>query len=305
MVLGFHVMTLCGTAPWQSFNQGVEIFFCISGFVMYVSNVERPAGFRPARVFLKRRLIRVVPLYWLFLTLYLFEVSPGLRGSAGVPPVKDILESYLFVKIYWPILTVGWTLTFELFFYICFAVMLALRRSVFWLILPFVAMVVIDHHALFSPRLLCFLAGMIIGKFTHEDRRLPRGLAWIICAAFAGVMFSLRGNELWTWYWIPTSLSCLLIAAAVSLERDLKLLHFGLLLPLGNASYSLYLSHLLILHVFAGLGRHSYPLTGLLWGTLATLLCCVAAIYIHRYIENPLANWLNECTGGRRPVLSR
>jgi exopolysaccharide production protein ExoZ len=305
MVLVFHAMTACDMVTWQSFNQGVEIFFCISGFVMYISNAGKPGGLTSAVIFLRRRIIRVVPLHWLFLSLYILEISPVFRGSSGMPPYQDILKSYLYLKIYWPVLTVGWTLSFELFFYLCFATMLAFEVSVFWLIIPFVGFVAIDHYALFSPRLVCFLAGMIIGKLAYMGRYLPRPIAISICVAFAIAILRLRGNELWTWYWLPTTLSCLLIAAMVALEPNVKLLHSGFLLLLGDASYTLYLSHILILHVFAGLGRHGYPLTGLFWMIFAVAVCSAIAICLHKLVEKPLVNWLNQRVGGRRSILAR
>ena len=77
LVLGLHLIATLGLPRCESLNFGVDIFFCLSGCVMYLSTQHRPRGPVAALSFLRRRFIRVVPLWWFFLTLYIFEVYPG------------------------------------------------------------------------------------------------------------------------------------------------------------------------------------------------------------------------------------
>jgi exopolysaccharide production protein ExoZ len=92
---------------------GVDLFFVISGFIMVYTS-ERLFGQTGApQRFLARRIIRIVPLYWTltaFAALVLFGFGPNTLGS------------YLFIPTHrGPILTVGWTLNYEMMFYSLFA----------------------------------------------------------------------------------------------------------------------------------------------------------------------------------------
>ena len=119
-------------------GSGVDIFFVISGFIMVHTSAElfgRPGAWR---IFLGRRIARIVPLYWLLTSLLLI-------GSLFVPqllnvPIGDwqhILASYLFIPSLRggseirPVMALGWTLNFEMFFYLLFAgaMFLPLRRG--------------------------------------------------------------------------------------------------------------------------------------------------------------------------------
>lgn len=310
-------------------NQGVELFFCISGFVMYVSVAGRPKGPRAALTFIKRRLIRVVPLYWLFLSLYLFEVYPAIRGGRGViPDWRFVVTSYLFgfrkmsgngfsgdgVQIHWPLLTVGWTLTFKLFFYLCFAFTLYIKRSPFWIAPLLITMVLVGPYsraswpamaALLSPRLLCFLAGMAIARYVPRRFVIPPLAAVVGCLLFVSCVFHYRDPATPSQYWLLTLCSAILIVSAISLERFGYIFKRGLLITLGDASYSLYLSHLLLLHVDASVLRY-HALTHVGTVMLAWVsggVCCGVAILIHRYIELPMLNGLNRTIGGHRHQL--
>ena len=126
------------TIPWSA---GVDIFFVISGFVMtYLTQGQfgRPGA---PRAFLIRRIIRIVPPYWLFTTLMVVAVllfSDHIRNTEL--DGASVITSYLFVP--WPrvadgqlnpLLSQGWTLNYEAFFYLAFAAALFFRRGLVWL----------------------------------------------------------------------------------------------------------------------------------------------------------------------------
>ena len=98
---------------------GVDIFFVISGFVMVIASnplINRPDGWR---LFVARRLIRIVPLYWLLLSVKVLTILlfPALLRDSTFDPIA-IISSYLFLPSYnnegeiAPILYVGWSLNF-------------------------------------------------------------------------------------------------------------------------------------------------------------------------------------------------
>ena len=123
--------------PFMVGNAGVDIFFVISGFIMWSITEERPTS--PA-AFIRDRLIRIAPLYWLLTTLLVVGV---LVRSKLFPNLKIdlpfVVGSYLFVPMrppgstgadpIWPVLVQGWTLNYEMFFYVLFSACLFLRPS--------------------------------------------------------------------------------------------------------------------------------------------------------------------------------
>src|SRR3954463_12772971 len=102
---------------------GVDLFFVISGYIMWVTTENRPT--RPLK-FWGARIWRVVPLYWIFTTLYILLVRPGLLSGESLDPLY-IAKSYLFVPVMDPVIneikpvyTLGWTLHYEMYFYFVF-----------------------------------------------------------------------------------------------------------------------------------------------------------------------------------------
>lgn len=107
---------------------GVDIFFCVSGFMIMFST------HRDTKFFLRKRLIRILPLYYLmtigtFLLLLLF---PGMFEQTRANPVF-LLKSLLFLPFdigggaIQPLMRIGWTVNCEIFFYILF--LIAMRVS--------------------------------------------------------------------------------------------------------------------------------------------------------------------------------
>lgn len=118
-------------------DAGVDLFFVISGFVMLY--VHRNDFGQPGAVtgFFKKRITRIVPLYWLLTTVAVSVtvLSPGLFTThyAAADPAW-VAGSYLFLPIpapgreLSPVIGVGWTLNYEMFFYLVFGVLLTLPR---------------------------------------------------------------------------------------------------------------------------------------------------------------------------------
>jgi len=92
---------------------GVHIFFVISGFVMVYSTFARSSEGIPVSDFLWRRFVRIFPIYWIYAAVYV-----GFGHQIGM---ADAVGSLLLLPRYSSlIIGQGWTLSFELYFYICF-----------------------------------------------------------------------------------------------------------------------------------------------------------------------------------------
>src|SRR6266568_1603361 len=126
-----------GTALRENANGiwGVDIFFVISGFIMWTTTAD---GHADAVSFWKKRAIRIYPIYWIALSLWIVGrfVIPDRLGNADVS-MESVLRSYLLLPQYhlvftdriWPILVPGWTLQFEVFFYFVFGLFLHLNPA--------------------------------------------------------------------------------------------------------------------------------------------------------------------------------
>ena len=289
---------------------GVDMFFVISGFIMvYVTTSWTQGSVQNSLSFLKARIFRIYPLYWvisaILLVLYLIRPDMVFSSRADTP---DILKSFLL----WPdktepLLLVGWTLIHEMGFYLIFAALLlgaAKFRFVgllIWAVIIFTAHLLGLHKfspvadVLFHPLSLEFIAGAMIGWiYTKQytfDLRLLYGLG---LAAIAFCLWQYLGStaELFFTDWsrvlyltIPLSLIILIMAT-----RDrLRLSCPKPLTLLGDWSYSLYLTHVLSISLIGRLW------TAFNWPDIPSLLLvlmvasCIAIAALTFYaIENPL-----------------
>ncbi|GAC1042408.1 acyltransferase family protein [Rhizobium sp. No.120] len=236
---------------------GVDIFFVISGFIMWVTTVGKPIG---PQEFMWRRIIRIVPLYWIA-TLTTFTVAvlkPQFFFDTN-SSIGNLLGSLLFVPIVkdealHPVVEQGWTLSYEMFFYLIFSVSLLLpefRRL--WFLIAALSAIVVAHFllptgyaAIFTqPIILEFAAGIVIGHLWKQGYRLPFPAAvGLLIAGFVLLVASdpLPHLERAIRWGLP---AVLLLSGAVFAERERGVPQLAFLHFLGDASYSIYLWHVL------------------------------------------------------------
>lgn len=293
---------------------GVDLFFVISGFVMaYTAEPLFRQNGAPA-AFLTRRLIRIVPLYWLattgVLVTYLFT-APNL--SAHNLTWSNVAGSYLFIPLERPdgtaapILGVGWTLNFEMFFYVIFAAATLLPRRLAVLAVTTFFVIAINlpiawpypFRAWFVSTVYEFALGMWIALAYREGWRIPRWLSALLIAA--GLALMVRTD--WDGFATISRVigwgggATLILAACVL--ANVKATEASLWLALaflGDASYALYLLHTFALRaIFDGGSRFLAPAT-YVWpyaaaGILASL---VLAIVAYVAFERPTTSFIKR-----------
>lgn len=237
-----------GTDPYpvlEYASHGVDLFFVISGFIIVFIGSTRETT---ARLFVTRRVERIVPLYWA-MTLAMFALThiPGIARQEASGPLH-LLQSVLFFSwtngpATYPVLNVGWTLEFEMLFYAVAAIAMALSRRV-WATtaLIMLALVVSGRGTSFflqNPIMIEFVFGMTIGTFLYDRRFFP----WMLAGSVL-VLVTLPMTAATRQVWIFGLPSALIVAVAV--YADVRKSYRGTLLPeLGNASYSIYLAHVI------------------------------------------------------------
>lgn len=308
--------------PWRMAGlYGVILFFVISGFIMtYTTGTGR---FDPRR-FIDRRIRRVVPIYYVSNVVLLAAVllAPSLFGRTTFDPAHFV-TSMLFIPAYdpsgsgaiWPFFKLGWTLNYEMFFYAVFATLFAFTMLVRVSILTvlFVGLVLIGASADFSaaiPRfytqaiILPFVAGTWLGAIDlRKPIALPPVVAWglLVCASTPVGMIALGygGGPDSVPVQLVLSLCCALqIAAVVSLVDGQNRRLPALVLLLGDASYSIYLTHMYAVGAVTAIARRLpayllYP--SMAAAAVAGIIC---GIIVYLFVERPLNRLIRD---GARP----
>ncbi len=274
---------------------GVDIFFVISGFVVTVST---PDGSPPVR-FLLRRLIRVVPLYWLA-TFSIVGYSYWKWGVA--PDPREMADSLLLYPSlggrWFPLLFPGWTLAFELLFYFTFFVALIFvrRRAALFAAAMMAALMALNPSTIQTASLLEFSAGVLLGYAyfnraqSYYDDRLG---VFLLSAGLVIFTVNIYGVATRSIGWgIP---SLFLVAGLLQFEPQ-TLLRASLVRILGDASYSLYLFHIPVMTVL----REAAFTLGFDYKSHLPLFCIflviasiVLSIAIHLAIEKPMLRIFN------------
>jgi peptidoglycan/LPS O-acetylase OafA/YrhL len=322
LVVAYHAFDMWGarvnsTAPgvsWTNGAAGVDIFFIISGFVMVVSSRRIASHPHSWWAFIQHRIVRIVPLYWLLTTaklvLVFFFADLALRSSLDFDYVA---RSFLFFPVvdgaghFRPLLPVGWTLTYEFLFYLLFALALALRVDVLRVLVPGLGLfgVVALFRAeswpawtiLFNTIVIEFIFGVLLAKLTLRGWRLPAGVAsGLVVTGFALILVVPEGSEsLRTLTWGFPALA--IVSGAVSLESRAAIALPRWLLGLGDASYSIYLTHGFTLPVL-GLAVVFFHWTGLQVEALMILTCLVASSIVgsivYMVVERPIVLFLKK-----------
>lgn len=271
-------------------QQGVDIFFIISGFIMAHVALREPLP----SAFLWARFQRVAPLYWIA-TIAWVVIHPTYD-------LRDVVMSLAFIPhldtSHWigPVMKQGWTLLYEVAFYGLFAVALLLpnHRRLFFMTIVLTGLVALGWVArsdsalaqvYLSPLLVEFLAGLWLHR-AWQRGWLERPILGAIAVLAAAVAFiALRDVNPYGWRFLMWGLpALLLVAGTLALERLLPRLSWMLLL--GEASYAIYLTHLFILPALITEAR---PLPTLAAVAVVMTGCAIVGIIVHRLVEKPIA----------------
>ncbi len=301
---------------WNFGQAGVDLFFVVSGFIMvYVSDAT--VGTKSSSgVFLKKRLARVVPLYWIFTTLVLLIAifAPNMRNQSD-SQFAYAFKSYLFFPSerptdseVTPIYALGWTLNYEMYFYVCFALLLQLPRALFKKVLVAYFLTAVSLGLVvplrdFSPALwywtrpvvLEFVAGSVIGMLYLRGFRISNASGfWLVTFALlwffiVGATFPLPGLNTRVLVWgVPAAL---LLGSLVFAEKNLYSVmpQWGqaLTTKIGDSSYSLYLSHMFVIRITTFLLPVSKIGVSyvLFYPIITILICLLVARLSYQYLE--------------------
>jgi peptidoglycan/LPS O-acetylase OafA/YrhL len=308
-------------------HAGVEFFFVLSGFIIFYvhrSDLNHPDLFVP---YLRKRLLRIHPIYWLILTTIIgvYFLVPSL-GNGFERDFLVMLSSFLLVHLDTghSVLLVSWTLYHEVLFYFLFSLaILNLRFGLailfIWLLASILLLPVeppLNEKEFIRSAMDFYLSPL------HLLFAMGIGACWLFCSKkitaplffglFGVLMFLVTGMEENYAHWLPGNLSNLAYGSAstlallgfLELERQGRLSVPPILKLIGDASYVIYLTHFTLLSLLAklsiGLGAKNIPIL-VVFLVLPTLAVAIG-VCIHWFIERPM---LHRLTRSRPQVTLR
>jgi len=313
-VVVFHVGLLPATAmPFRIGAAGVDLFFVLSGYIIAYSAT------RNAQHFLAHRLIRVIPAYWIATILAALFTLQAMdpAGASGW-----LIQSLFYLP--GPggrpaLIFVGWTLVYELAFYLLYwiALRFGTSRAPIVALAPLVALALVPVPRMPGPWPLLLEFALGLGIYLLAERgRFPDRLAGPpgLLLSGAGLILLLAIPRLTGYdpddYQSLDRVLCwglpatAIILGLVAAERGGLAIRSKLVLRLGAASYAIYLLHPIAIGQLLWLAPERPPVTWLLC-LLATAVTVAIAVGFHMAIEAPLVRRLRRLMRDRPPVAQR
>jgi len=296
---------------------GVDIFFVMSGFVIAMSLAKGQS----ATEFAIKRISRIVPLYWILTSVLLAiaYLAPHLLKSTTADLV-NFAKSLFFIPYFKeegvlrPMLAVGWTLNYEMFFYGALWLSLVFARPLYF---PLGIVIVFAAHLYFgfysdskvlstffgNSQILEFLLGMVAFKLYKSsfwpNFSAPAALAISVLSYAVMALFESTGSRLngLMIYGVP---SIILMISMLNLESSIRSARGRFLKmfeAMGDASYATYLSHFFVVDAMRQFAFRKFNLLDPhtpLGVAIILILSLVLGHVLYKVIDKPLSELMRR-----------
>jgi len=337
LVCSFHMKTLLNTPAFAYGNFffgsgaiGVPFFFILSGFIIFYTTQNTARSVTSVRVFALKRVFRIVPLYYLITLIWI--VGLGQVGYYLTRRPDLLLSALTFVPSFtstvgpsfgFPPVAIGWTLAYEMLFYLIFCISLffgKLRYAVLSFIivsvvvgLPFLIGASVSFDASYaygfnfrylevmaSPVMLYFLLGVLLGwiyqsPFTIKSPTITFLMVGVSLVYFWLAYFGIGhlSNNIFA-----NMLSCgALLFSLLMWHKNRPIFFFKPLVYLGDISYSVYLVHPLVI-VFLPKILRSVGFASLSKGpalfVLAIIVILIISIISYEFLERKMLSRISR-----------
>jgi exopolysaccharide production protein ExoZ len=317
---------------WTSGELGVRIFFAVSGFIMVYTSSSYFSQSGASQTFLRKRFFRVTPLYYITTIVYCGKLA--LQNS--LPGAKDIFLSLLFIPyinamgLFRPVYGLGWTLNYEMFFYLLFSLALFLRfqPGVIVISSALVSLVLGGIYLQFGaaagfwvhwfifvsdPIMIYFAIGIVVGylrvRMGFSITSWPVPTALFVCFLMSMIVVAGRlSNRSLFVVMLITATACIALTGlhSPSSEESKERFPSRIIRSLGDASYSIYLTHSFLVGPAArgwGLMFERSDNTWPLFVIAMLIGCSILGLMTYRFVEKPAVDFFRRRTS-RQLVLS-
>ncbi|MCY2736637.1 acyltransferase [Klebsiella pneumoniae] len=256
---------------------GVLIFFIISGYIMSMTTQNKPGGLKSSTLFIKKRIYRIYPTYWVWLSILIILWLSNLALRNHDFSIYKILTSYLLLPYIdnnttsvGPILAQGWTLVYEMFFYITFSLLILIKTDNKTKILAITIIFLIafffgKNSILPSESLNIFLSNFVLFFF-------PVGMLIFVLrnkiqkyASHAVAKLTIHLISIFLFFYLvffidSSASEAIKIAFSIFIFISFMIstIKNKILLMIGDASYSIYLSHIFISMCYGVVSKTNY-----------------------------------------------
>lgn len=301
---------------------GVDLFFVISGFIIHFTSknyINTPSKFKQ---YLLKRFIRVYPIYWIITTILfvsswlIVELLRQNIFSIGYPKtIIAYLQTYTLFPLHFAINPVTWTLSYEIFFYLCFgfliiskrlwvipAIILAVSFYNIFLDIPEIVEVKLNYfNFIFSGYNFEFMLGFLIFYF-YEKIKLSNLISvfLLLFSFFIIVFFGYEIGDYDSYQRVITFgfPSGLILLSLLNLEKNNAISFPKFTLTLGDSSYALYLMHfpmMLFMNKLPQILGYSFNGEQEIWYSyFIIIIIIVSSVFVHKWVEIPVAKKLNN-----------
>jgi exopolysaccharide production protein ExoZ len=308
-------------------TSGVDFFFVLSGFIIYYvhhNDIGKPNRFL---VYLKKRFIRIYPIYWFYTFIYVLIIFTVYLLSDRIiaPYFSDINDLIKSLSLYplnrnlgeSTIIAPAWSLSYEIMFYIIFGITILIKQKysrmiivawVFLIFAIFFQLIKINNFIIsefiFNPMNLEFLCGCLIAfltlKFSKFDKYylafIVLGIIYLIFSWMNGLyhVFNTSGIKVFTY---GISYSLIIFGAVLMMKYKVMINNTEsgrikkFFVYLGDASYSIYLIHfipLFLLSIAVRKSNISHVMNSSVVITILIILMIAISCASYKFIEKPL-----------------
>lgn len=295
---------------WFRFGHaGVDLFFVLSGFIIYFIHAGELGERRFWGGYCVKRFARIFPTYWVVLAGYglVLAYSPT-QDRYERDPVAVVANIFLIPQTHFPILGVVWSLSHELLFYALFSVSFFSRSIGRLVMIVWGALICVNMttgwlgdsiwgafaFGIFNAE---FFFGLLIAWLALNTALQLPGRVFL---AGTVLFFSTGVYEAWSpgvpieeppLHLAYASGTAAMLYGLVGLEKAGRLRLPGFAVAMGEASYSIYLLHIILIMAFQQailLAQKAAPLPVTPTFLVVVLATVVISMAFSRLVEQPL-----------------
>lgn len=314
MIVGHHVALYINDESLPLINKifyngwiGVDVFFVLSGFILYYTSYKKIGHKDQCKDFMFKRLSRIYPVYWVVLSAVLI-VWPSYFGIRY--EMKDIVKSYLLIpQTKLPVLGVTWFLSYVVFFYLMFAMIIYFNKKISyplifsWFIGVLLNSFGIVQHTnfyfnfIFSNHFIEIVAGCMIALvFIRKPIKKP------ILTFLSGFMLflfifnkiingSILRDSTESKFLFSLAVGLIILGCAVY-ESSNDLDFPKSILVIGDASYAIFLTHFNIL-AFSEIFNRRFGFHSKTEFIYYSMILIILGIVIYYMVEKTIINSIN------------